>query len=127
MITISRAGNALLLIFALLFIFHWLVLFGLIPYDIVWSGKIKNEGELVKMESISIFILIIFSIVVALKMGYIKYTVKPIVTNVGIWVLVAFFTLNTIGNLTAINPIEKYGFSLLTLVITVLTFRLAVK
>ena len=121
------AGNSLLIIFGLLFIFHCLVLFGLIPYDIVWAGKIKNHNELVKMESISLLVLIVFSTVVVLKMRYLKYTVKPIIINVGMWVLVAFFALNTLGNLTAINPIEKYGFGLLTAVITLLALRLAVK
>ena len=121
------AGNSLLIIFGLLFIFHCLVLFGLIPYDIVWAGKIKNHNELVKMESISLLVLIVFSTVVVLKMRYLKYTVKPIIINVGMWVLVAFFALNTLGNLTAINPIEKYGFGLLTVVITLLALRLALK
>lgn len=125
-ISIGFAGNALLLFFGLLFIFHWLVLFGMIPYDIVWAGKIKNRKQLVKMESTSILVLILAGMIVCLKMDYLNFPPHPSIANAGMWVLFVFFTLNTIGNMTAKNPLEKYGFGLLTMVIALLTLRLAI-
>ena len=126
MISISLAGNALLIIFGLLLIFHLLVLFGVIPYNIVWAGKIKNRKDLVIMESISLFVLCIATIMVALKMEYLNFLHSPTIINVGMWILFAFFSLNTIGNMTAKNPIEKYGFGLLTIIMALLFLRLAI-
>ena len=122
-LSIGFTGNALLLLLGLLFIFHWLVLFGMIPYDIVWAGKIKNRKQLVKMESISILVLILTGMIVCLKMEYLNFSLRP---TGGMWFTFVLFTLNTIGNLTAKNPIEKYGFGLLTIVIALLSFRLAI-
>lgn len=125
MLSISLAGNALLLLFGLLSVFHLLVLFGFIPYDIVWAGKIKDQKHLVKMESISLLVLVVAAMIVSLKMGYLNFLQHPTIISIGIWVLFAFFVLNAIGNLTAKNPIEKYGFGLLTVVLALLAFSLA--
>ncbi|MEZ5044721.1 MAG: hypothetical protein R2828_32795 [Saprospiraceae bacterium] len=113
-ISISFAGNVLLLLLGLLFIFHLLVLFRVIPYDIVWAGKINSRKELIRMESISLLVSVVAAIIVSLKMGYLNFLQYPTIINIGIWILFVFFNLNTIGNLTAKSPIEKYGFSFLT-------------
>lgn len=125
MLSVSFAGNALLLLFGLLFIFHLLVLFEAIPYDIVWAGKIKGRRYLRKMESISLLVLGLAAMIVSLRMGYINFFKNPDVINIGMWILFAFFTLNTIGNLTAKSPIEKYGFGMLTIMMALLALRLA--
>jgi len=125
-INISFAGNTLLLLFGLLFIFHWLILFEIMPHDIVWAGKIKDRNHLVKMESISLLVLVAATIIISLKMGYLNFIKNSTIINIGMWVLFAFFLLNTIGNLTAQSPIEKYGFGLLTLLIALLVLRLSI-
>jgi hypothetical protein len=126
MINISFAGKALLLILGLLFIFHLLVLFGVIPYDIVWAGKITNRKQLFIMEVLSLLILVMAAMIVSLKMGYLNILQNSAIANIGMWVLFALFALNTIGNLTAKAPIEKYGFGLLTAVMALLSLRLAI-
>ena len=126
MLSISFAGNTLLLIFGLLFVFHLLVLSGKIPFDIVWAGKIKNRKELVIMESISLLVLVAATMIVCLKMGYLNILQHPTIKTVGMWILFTFFVLNTFGNLTAKNPLEKYGFGLLTFIIAMLVLRLAI-
>ncbi len=126
MISYKSAGNTLLFIFGLLFIFHLLILFHVLPYDIVWAGKINDREQLVKFESVSIIILMLSTVIVAQKLGYLNFAIKPKVTQIGIWILFAFFTLNTIGNSFAKNPIEKYGFGFLTFVMMLLILRIAI-
>lgn len=126
MISVLFAGNILLMLFGLLFIFHLLVISSFIPYNIVWAGKISNRKAMIRMESISLFLLAIATIVVALRMGYLQLAIHPKVIQIGIWMLFALFTLNTIGNFTAKNPIEKYGFGLLTMVIMLLLLQIAI-
>ena len=126
MISPNFAAQSLLIIFALLFIFHLLILFKVISPNIVWAGKIKNQKDLVKFEIISLGVLILAGIIIALKMDYLNHSIKPTFINIGIWILFAFFCLNTLGNLTAKHPFEKYGFGLLTFLISLLIFRLAI-
>lgn len=117
-------GNTLLFIFSALILFHVLVLCGIVPYDIVWAGKISNQEQLLKMESISIALLLLVITLVASKMEYFNLIANQRLVNIGLWSFFGFFILNTIGNLTAKNPIEKWGFGLLTLLIAFLLFKL---
>ena len=126
LIGVSAAGNILLVLFGMLFVFHLLVLTGVIPYNIVWAGKIANKTDLIKMETISFLVLILASLVITLRMEYLRLGISPSITRIGIWILFVFFVLNTLGNLTAVNPIEKYGFGLLTILISILLLKLAI-
>lgn len=121
----SFAGNALLVIFMIFILFHILVLTGIIPHHIVWAGKIETFADLVRLETVSIAILLFSSLLVAMKMGYIRWLHGSKIINIGIWVLFGLFALNSLANLTAPTLIEKYGFGLVTVLITLLCLRLA--
>ncbi|MDW7693989.1 hypothetical protein R9C00_04465 [Flammeovirgaceae bacterium SG7u.111] len=127
MLMISRrtAGNSLLVIFALLLLFHLTILVGIVPHDIVWAGKITSQEELVQFETVSMLILVVAILLVAMKQGYIRFPLSEQIGKVGVWLLFFLFVLNSIGNLFAPNPIERYGFGLLTIVIALLCFHLA--
>lgn len=122
----NLVGNILLTLLGLLVAFHLLVIAGVIPYSIVWAGKINSRTQLLRMESISLVVLILAILLVALRMEYLTFLSYPAVVNGGMWVLFAFFFLNTLGNLTAKNPIEKYGFGTLTLLMSLGCLVLAI-
>lgn len=126
LIGVRAAGNIVLVLFGMLFVFHLLVLTGVIPYNIVWAGKITNKTDLIKMETISLVVLILASLVITLRMEYLRLGISPLTIRIGIWILFVFFVLNTLGNLTAVSPIEKYGFGLLTILISILLLKLAI-
>lgn len=48
------------------------------------------------------------------------------ILNVGAWVLVGLFLLNTLGNLRGRHPLERWGFSAITAVLAVLCAAIAV-
>jgi hypothetical protein len=108
-------GNLLLSILSLLFVFHLLVIAGVVPYTIVWAGKIQNRQQMLRMEAVSVLVLSLAVLLVMLRMGYLQWKENPLVLQGGMWVLFAFFMLNTLGNMTAKSPFEKYGFGSLTL------------
>jgi hypothetical protein len=125
MLTISLAGNLLLILLCILFVFHLLILAGLIPHDIIWAGKIRSKNHLIQMESISILVTIIMAIIVCLKMDYLNWIENKTIIKIAMWILFAFFTLNTLGNLTAKTKFEKYAFGTLTLFMALLALYLA--
>ncbi|MEZ4949770.1 MAG: hypothetical protein R2769_17085 [Saprospiraceae bacterium] len=125
MLTISLAGNLLLILLCILFVFHLLILAGFIPHDIIWAGKIRSKKHLIQMESISILVTIIMAIIVCLKMDYLNWIENKTIIKIAMWILFAFFTLNTLGNLTAKTKFEKYAFGTLTLFMALLALYLA--
>ncbi|MCB0732644.1 MAG: hypothetical protein KDC88_16595 [Ignavibacteriae bacterium] len=123
---ISLIGNILIVLFTILILFHICVLIGIIPHNIVWAGKVKSKSELIKLESISIIILLISIFILSMKLEYFNVGLSSTIINIGIWLLFAMYVLNTIGNLFAKSPIEKYGFGLLTFIISSLLLLIAI-
>ncbi|MEK6479004.1 hypothetical protein WJR50_15765 [Catalinimonas sp. 4WD22] len=125
LISTELAGKALFSMLSLFFVLHILIMLGLVPHDIVWGGKIKSRQQLLRMEFISLFILAIFTMLVALRMGYLHFLDNPSVIKGSMWVLFAFFVLNTLGNFAAKSPIERYGFGTLTILMSLCCLVLA--
>lgn len=104
----------------LLLPFRGLVLLGVVPREVVWAGRITSRRRLVALEAVSISVLILAVVVVAVDAGYVSTPLGPRWSRAGVWLFVAFFLLNTVGNLTAKRPIERYGFGALTFVLALL-------
>lgn len=105
-------------------IFHILITVEVIPYTIVWAGKLNTIVEMRKMETISIGINTFMILVLLLKANYINNTIRPWVINALIWIFVVVFAVNTIGNLFAETAFELYFFTALTFISTLLCLRI---
>lgn len=107
--------------------FHVLIVLQIIPYTIVWAGKLNSLNDMYKFEIVSLSINFILLSVLLLKAEYIKSKIPPIVLNVIIWIFIVLFSLNTIGNLMAENMWEKIIFTPLTLTFAILLFLIVKK
>jgi hypothetical protein len=119
--------NLLLAIFSILVIFHILVVVGVIPYDLVWGGRLGNAAQMRQFEIVSIIINLLIMLVVAMRGGYIQSLLPRKLITVLIWIFVLLFSLNTVGNLLSKNLLESIIFTPLTLVIAVLCYRLTLE
>lgn len=111
--------NTLLLISALVAVFHALILLRVIPFEITWGGKLKTVEEMYVFETLSILINSFFVFILLQKGEYIRYVMGRKTVNIILWIFFWVFALNTIGNLFAETNFEKY-FTLLTLLSSVL-------
>jgi hypothetical protein len=105
--------------FAVLALFHLLIIVGVIPYKIVWGGRLKNQLQMLGFELVSLTILLIAGVVVAEKIACLHLIGIPFIINTSLWLFLCLFALNTIGNLVAKTRIERY-FSLITIIISIL-------
>lgn len=121
------ASTALLLIFALVILFHVLVLAGVIPFSMVWGGRIQSQEQMISFEIISILINIIMIAVVAIYAGYLNLKINPKIIKMALWMMVIIFFLNTIGNLFSNNEMEKMIFTPITLLLAIFSLRLAME
>jgi hypothetical protein len=126
-ITEQFATNSLLIIFSLVMIFHALVLIGIIPFEIVWGGRLKSKEEMIPFEITSIALNSVMLGIVAMQAGLLKVNVKPSVLKIAFWCMFVLFTINTIGNIFSNNELEKLIFTPLTLLLSVFSLRLAIK
>jgi hypothetical protein len=126
LISMKLAGNLLLGSLGLLAVFHLLVLLGVIPADIVWGGAIQNSTmSLFPLEMISLFITLLFGVVIAAKAGYIKVFRFQTVVNIGVWVVFAILLLSTLANFASGVAFENLIFAPIAVVLAFCAYRLA--
>ncbi len=122
---LRRVSITVITILSLVIIFHLLILSGVIPYAIVWGGRLTGTNEMITFEAISIVLNMMMIVIVAQHSGLLRLPVKAIVSRIGVWIMVLLFALNTVGNLMSVNETERMIFTPLTLILSVLCLALA--
>jgi hypothetical protein len=128
LVSAGLAGNILLAALGLLFIFHNLVLLGILPPDIVWGGQIQGiQSNLIILEAAALVVTVLFMLIVAAKVGYIQAGKWRSVVNVGVWLIFIFLLLNTLGNLASGVSFENLIAAPITLLLALCALRLAIE
>lgn len=120
----KQALNSMLILLTSVILFHVLVLLQIIPYTIVWAGKLENVSEMQSFETVSILINIFLIFVMLFKANYIHNKIPSKFLNGIIWLFVVAFSVNTIGNLFAKSKLEIYIGTSLTFISTILCWRI---
>ena len=116
---VETAIKIMLSIVAALSIFHLCILFKIIPYEIAWGGRLKNDEEMYVFECASLLINFLLVFALLIKGKYIKAIFSMKLVNIILWLFLVLFALNTLGNILAKTNFEKF-FSILTLASTLL-------
>lgn len=121
------AISLFLILLSLVLIFHFLVILKIIPYNIVWAGKIENDAQMNLFESISILINFILLTAILVKGNVLRLKINRIIIQVILYIFVVIFALNTVGNLFAKMGLETYIFTPLTFISAFLCLRIALE
>lgn len=122
LISKKQALKITLGILIIIVLFHVAILIHYIPYTIVWAGKLKTVNEVFILEITSIVLNLFLITILVLKGNYIKLKVSDKILNVILWLFVAFFSINTIGNLLAETQFEKIVFTPLSFILAMLIY-----
>jgi hypothetical protein len=117
----------MLALMSFIVVFHLLVLSGVIPYSVVWGGRLENVSQMHMFETASLIVNLAIIVVIAIKGGYLKPFLSKRTIAFILWALVILFSLNTIGNLLSKNSLEKILFTPLTLFSAVLCYRMVIE
>ncbi len=105
-------------IFALLLVFHLLVITKVIPYGMVWGGRLTSDRDMYRFEAVSLVVNAVFLAVVLVHARVLPLSVPAWVMQVFFGLMAVLFALNTVGNLLSKNTFEKYTFTPITLLLT---------
>lgn len=122
---IEAAQIGLIVIYASVFVFHILVLLKVVPYKIVWGGRLKTDTEMYRFECVSLLVNALFLTIVLIKAKYLNVVVADTVLTISFWGMAVLFLLNSVGNLLSKSKWERIIFTPLTILLTVLTILLA--
>ena len=115
--------NILIGLLITVILFHLAVIVRVIPYAIVWGGRLKTDSEMYTFEIISVFVNLFLISVLLIKGSYLKFQVNKNAVNIVLWGFFFVFSLNTIGNILANTTFEKL-FSVLTLILAILIWNI---
>ena len=115
-----------LLILLLVTVFNLSVLFGFMPYDIVWGGRLTSYNEMIGFELVSISLNIFSGFLVMIKAGYLMPGMRRSV-KVIIWILPVLNFLGILGNAASKSATERAMFLPVAIVMFILTLRIALE
>jgi hypothetical protein len=125
LISAQMAAKISILLMGLLVLMHILILLNILSADFVWGGQLANDGSnLMELEIVAIGMLLVFIILVAAKSKLMKVPDSGLL-KVSCWLIVAFYILNTAGNLAAESTTESLVFTPVTILLALLTARVA--
>ena len=126
-IDFKLAINVMLALLMAIILFHILVLFQLVPWQMVWGGRLDNLPEMRLFEIISITINVFIAIVIATKGGYVRAILPAKAISLALYIFVVLFILNTLGNIFSNSLLEAIIFTPVTLLSAVLCYRIAIE
>ncbi|MCM4170329.1 hypothetical protein DHD32_02465 [Arenibacter sp. TNZ] len=104
-------------------LFHLSIILKIIPYEIAWGGRLKNDSSMYVFETISMAINFFLFAILLIKGKYLKEFIPLKFVNLALWAFLVIFGFNTLGNIFAETNFEKFfaiitfGFSFLIWVI----------
>lgn len=124
MINIAQYG--LLSILSLFLILHFCIILKIIPYNLVWGGRLKTDREMYRFEAISIGINLIFIFIILIQAHFWAIDFPNRIMAILLWGMTALFLLNTFGNAISKNKVEQVLFTPLTILLTLFSLILAI-
>ncbi|MFC6996917.1 hypothetical protein [Rufibacter roseus] len=108
-------------------VFHLLIVTGVIPFNIVWGGRLETHEQMLGFEAFSISINVFMIWAVGTYAGLFNFNPNQFFLKGVLWAMVALFLLNTLGNLASANAWEKLIFTPVTLLLSLFSLRLALQ
>ena len=123
MISIAQWG--LLILLSLFLVLHFTILLKLIPYNLVWGGRLKSDKEMYRFEIFSILINSLFVIVILVQGSFLTIDIPKKIITYALWLMSGLFLLNTVGNVTSKNKLEQRLFTPITILLAIFSLILA--
>lgn len=109
-------------LFTLVIAFHILILTGVVPFSIVWGGKLQSKADMFRFETVSILVNTLFIVLLQVKKVCIEKGIRNRWITGMLWFFMVLFAANTLGNLFAESLLEKLVFIPLTFISAVLIY-----
>ena len=123
MLSIAQFG--LLTLLSLFLLLHFIILIKIIPYNLVWGGRLKTEKEMYRFEIFSILLNSLFVFVVLVQANCLIIDMPKKIITYALWLMTGLFLLNTLGNAISKNKLEQRLFTPVTILLTIFSLLLA--
>lgn len=105
------AGTAVIVLLAVLALFHCAVLSGIVPQEHVWGGRVAASGSLIFLEIVALIITLLFLFIVVVRVRLALHNSLHGVVRLALWVMTIYFIGNIAGNITSLSGWERAVFT----------------
>jgi hypothetical protein len=123
MISIAQWG--LLILLSLFLLLHFSILLRIIPYNLVWGGRLKTDKAMVRFEIFSVVVNTLFIILILTQAGFLTFDIPNKIMTYSLWLMTCLYLLNTVGNAISKNKFEKRFFTPITILMAIFSFIIA--
>lgn len=123
MISIAQFGMILLL--TLFLILHIMIMMKIIPYALVWGGRLKSDRDMFRFELFSIIINVLMILIILEQASFVDIGIPGRFIPYSLWFMAGMFFLNSLGNAKSKNRIERWFFTPVTIALTIFSCILA--
>lgn len=113
------AIKIILSILSLLAFLHVLILWGIIPYQLVWGGRLNTYEEMLTFETISLMTTVFMIFIFTIKHKNLVKSKTNKFIDILIWCFGVYFGVNTLGNLFSKTGTEMVLGSIISLCLCV--------
>ncbi len=125
MVTTAQYGLIILLICSM--ILHILVVLKVLPYKMLWGGRISTDAQMYRLETISLLTNLVFLVAILSQLELVDVHISHTWMKILMWIMVVAFTMNTFGNASSKNQLEKFLFTPLTFIMAIFSLILALQ
>lgn len=123
----KTAGVILLICLLFLSVFHLLVIFKILPSDLVWGGNLAESPNLYLYETIALIITLLMVVVTVIQAELVNINKLKKTAGIMIWIMTVYFLVSVFTNLTSKTFMEKVIFIPLSAIMLFCSLILAVK
>ena len=121
----GTAQYGLLILLCLFLLLHVIILLKIIPYNLIWGGRLKSDTEMYRFEIFSVLITALFIVVILAQANFWIINIPDKIITVALWIMTGLFLMNTWGNAVSNNKIERLAFTPVTVVMAIFSLVLA--
>lgn len=115
----------LIIILSAFLIFHLFIVLKIIPYKLIWGGRLTSDKSMYRFEIVSILTTVFFLIAMLDIANILHLNFSKTFTNSILWIMTVLFLFNTVGNIMSKNKIEQRFFTPITILLTLFSLILA--
>lgn len=114
----------IIIILLMFLVFHCCIIFKIIPYNIVFGGRLKSDKEMYRFETASVLINLIFLFALIVHSNILRFDYPEIIMKIIFVIMTMLFAINTIGNIFSNNKLEQIIFTPITILLTIFSLIL---
>lgn len=112
----QKLGITILIVFGCLSLIHLLILFDVIPKELIWDTTITDRASVVMASCITLAFFAFCMLTILARIGYLPLNTLDRISDSMLIAMAVYFLLNIVGYFMSDSPLKKLLYTPLTII-----------